>query len=612
MAPPRTVGRYEILGEVGHGGMGVVYLARQADLERTVALKELGSALAPDQRLAERFVREARMAGSLTHPNIVTVHDYFEHAGTPYIAMEYLPNGSLRSLIGTLDIAQIAGVMDGVLAGLGHAERSQIVHRDLKPENLMVTVDGSVKIADFGIAKALNEVGVDLTVAGTAVGTPAYMAPEQAAAGAIGPWTDLYAVGATAYELLCGHVPFHDEPGPMAMMTRRARESPPLLTTQRADVDAELAEWVARLLEPEPGRRPQRAADAWDTLEEIVIRLLGPRWRRGARLSQRPATAAATPQVAPVPTEPRSGPAGAETGAFATYLGQPVPGAPPPAKPPEPPRAEPADTPAVPAAASATEQDLFLTYDRPIPAATPPPPPSPPPPPDPPAQRPPPVEQKTMVYATPPAPSSAPIPDPPVDAERPAEPPPGASWVWPTVRRNRGSRRGPIAIGLLLALLAGGGGLAFALTRGSGPSAITNTSDATTTQKPAGHKFDARLNSKIDTLLADSAATRKQVVDNMGGDLSSEVAARKDQIARCRSLPKITKGPGADVPGMLCDALQAALRADQKYAARDVSGGNTISQQQAQPLKRKFADAYRALCSQLGLTPSTSADPNVF
>jgi hypothetical protein len=201
-----------------------------------------------------------------------------------------------------------------------------------------------------------------------------------------------------------------------------------------------------------------------------------------------------------------------------------------------------------------------------------------------------------------------------MDAERPAEPPPGASWVWPTVRRNRGSRRGPIAIGLLLALLAGGGGLAFALTRGSGPGANTTNRETTTTQKPAGHKFDAGLNSKIDKLLADSAATRKQVVAALGsgGDLSAAVAARQEQVARCRNLPKVTSGPGADVPGMLCDALQAALRADQKYAAGDVPAGNTISQQQAQPLKSKFAAAYRALCSQLGLTPSTSADPSVF
>lgn len=218
-----------------------------------------------------------------------------------------------------------------------------------------------------------------------------------------------------------------------------------------------------------------------------------------------------------------------------------------------------------------------------------------------------------MVYATPPAPPRAALPERPMDAERPAEPPPGASWVWPTVRRNRGSRRGPIAVGLLLALLAGGG-LAFALTRGSRPSAIPTSSNTTPTQKPAGHTFNAGLNSKIDTLLADSAATRKQVVAALGsgGDLSAAVAGRQEQVARCRNLPKVTSGPGADVPGMLCDALQAALRADQKYAAGDQTGGDAISHNQARPLKSKFAEAYRALCSQLGLTPSTSADPGVF
>ena len=154
----RTRGdRYEILREVGRGGMAMVYLARQTDLDRFVALKELGAFHASDPSFAQRFLRELRVAGSLSHPSIVTVHDYFEHDGTPYIAMEYVERGSLRPYVGQMDLAQVAGVLEGLLAGLAQAEQHGIVHRDLKPENLMVTSDGRVKIADFGIAKATHE-----------------------------------------------------------------------------------------------------------------------------------------------------------------------------------------------------------------------------------------------------------------------------------------------------------------------------------------------------------------------------------------------------------------------------------------------------------------------
>src|SRR5215213_10289980 len=135
----KTVGRYEIVRELGRGGMATVYLARQTDLDRFVALKELGTFHAADPSFAQRFVRESRVAGALSHPNIVTVHEYFEHDGTPYIAMEFVPGGTLRAHVPDMPLAVMAGVVEGVLAGLAHAEEYGIVHRDLKPENLMVT-----------------------------------------------------------------------------------------------------------------------------------------------------------------------------------------------------------------------------------------------------------------------------------------------------------------------------------------------------------------------------------------------------------------------------------------------------------------------------------------
>jgi len=143
----RTVGRYEIVDELGRGGMATVYLARQVDLDRLVALKELSALRQSDPTFARRFLRESRLAGSLNHPNIVTVFDYLERDGVPYIAMEYVAGGSLRPQVGRLSLSQIAGVLEGVLAALDHAHGRHVVHRDLKPENVMeTTVERTVKI----------------------------------------------------------------------------------------------------------------------------------------------------------------------------------------------------------------------------------------------------------------------------------------------------------------------------------------------------------------------------------------------------------------------------------------------------------------------------------
>ena len=137
----RTVGRYEILEELGRGGMATVFLASQTDLDRSVALKELSAFRQSDPSFTQRFLRESRLAGSLSHPNIVTVLDYFEDDGMPYIAMEYVTGGSLRPHIGHMSLTQVAGALEGMLSALDHAEHHQIVHRDVKPENVLVTAD---------------------------------------------------------------------------------------------------------------------------------------------------------------------------------------------------------------------------------------------------------------------------------------------------------------------------------------------------------------------------------------------------------------------------------------------------------------------------------------
>ena len=309
----RRVGRYELVREVGRGATAIVHLARQTDLDRYVALKELAHFHAADPAFIERFLRESRVAGSLNHPNIVTVHEYFEHDGTAYIAMEYLERGSLRPLIGRLTTEQIAGVLEGLIAGLAHAESRGVVHRDLKPENVLVTSSGGVKVADFGIAKALeSEQGAPLTLSETIVGTPAYIAPEQAQSGAVGPWTDLYALGVVAYELLSGEVPFHDSPVAMAVLLQHVNDPVPPLRTKRPELDPALARWVERLLAKDPRDRPRSAAVAGDELDEILIGALGARWRRQSRIPEtvpetpvRPSASRATAVTSSMGSSPR-------------------------------------------------------------------------------------------------------------------------------------------------------------------------------------------------------------------------------------------------------------------------------------------------------------------
>src|SRR2546423_7379858 len=280
-----SVGRYEILDELGRGGMSSVYLARQVDLDRLVALKELGALRSSDPSFARRFLREAQLAGSLSDPNIVTVYDYFDHDGAPFIAMEYLEYGSLRPHIGHMTLAQIGGVLQAVLAGLAVAENRDIVHRDLKPENLLVAGNGRVKIADFGIAKATNEVGLGtaLTSTGVAVGTPNYMAPEQATAPGIGPWTDLYSVGVMALQFFVGRPPFSATDNALGVLMRQAHEESPAVRDLDASVDPRLSDWIGRVVSKDPSSRPESATLAGDEVQDSLMPLHRDLWQREAQ-----------------------------------------------------------------------------------------------------------------------------------------------------------------------------------------------------------------------------------------------------------------------------------------------------------------------------------------
>ncbi len=343
------------MGEIGRGGAAVVYLARDLDLDRLVALKELRVSGSRPEDFARRFLRESRVAGALSHPNIVTVYEYLEHDGSPYIAMEYLERGSLRPYVGTLAPATLAGVLEGVLAALTCAESAGVVHRDLKPENIMVTGDGRVKLTDFGIAKATQKVGADQfeTAVGMTVGTPSYMAPEQALGEPVGPWTDLYSVGIMTWEHLVGHVPFSDATStPTAVLLRHVNEDIPAPIAARPDIDPALSEWVTRLVANRPDGRPQKASEAWDALEQIVVAQLGPLWRRDAGLTEEhsgrspaigtpdpvdrfgafPVIAKPAAEIGAPTPQPQGPPAPDDEAAYYTYLGEKA-AAPAPADP---------------------------------------------------------------------------------------------------------------------------------------------------------------------------------------------------------------------------------------------------------------------------------------
>jgi serine/threonine protein kinase len=335
------VGRYEIVRELGRGGMARVHLARQLDLDRLVALKELLELQREDAEMVGRFLRESRLAGALNHESIVTVLDVFQHDGVRYIAMEYVPRGPLRPWVGRIEPAQLGGVLESVLAGLAHAHAAGVVHRDLKPENLMVTAEGRVKIADFGIARALADSQGTMfrTATGVAVGTPAYMAPEQAMAQEIGPWTDLYAVGVIAYELVSGSVPFSaDEP--LAVLLAHCREEPPPLVDRAPGVPWPIAGWVHRMLAKDPAQRPESARAAAEELDEHLLQVLGPRWRRGSRLERDPDAAPPVTTAATPTTEGWTTVAGDAPPTLA-----PEPADPPPSTPTPAPAAATADLP---------------------------------------------------------------------------------------------------------------------------------------------------------------------------------------------------------------------------------------------------------------------------
>jgi len=262
-------GRYEILGKLGEGAMGVVYRALDHGLGRIVALKMLSAELGGDDELQTRFAREAEAIGHLSHPNIVTVYDLGEADGHLYMAMELLEGDDLRALQERqveVPLADRVRILAQICDGLGYAHSRGVVHRDVKPANLVVTAAGKVKVLDFGLAKVATR--ETITRAGMILGTPDYMSPEQATGKPLDHRTDIFSAGAVFYEFLCREKPFRGKTLHSVLYQILSEEPDPLLTLN-PELPSRLCAVVHRMLRKDRAERYSSFEDAGRDLRLI-------------------------------------------------------------------------------------------------------------------------------------------------------------------------------------------------------------------------------------------------------------------------------------------------------------------------------------------------------
>src|SRR5262245_1471604 len=278
-------GRYRLEERLGTGGMGQVWLARDTQLDRHVALKLLGTDADP-----LRFEREAQAIASLSHPNICRLYDYGSAGGRVYMVFEYLPGGTLEDRLaggGPLDDRESERIVAEVAAGLAHAHDRGLIHRDLKPTNIVFDDEGRAKIADFGIARVAGK--DTLTEAGTLMGTAAYMSPEQAQGGPVTPASDVYSFGVLLYRTLTGRLPF-ESASAVDLLRRQLTEEPMPVRAVRPDSPASLA-WVAESsLAKNPGRRPPDGRALADLLSGDMAPTLVAGGAAATRVMQPPAS----------------------------------------------------------------------------------------------------------------------------------------------------------------------------------------------------------------------------------------------------------------------------------------------------------------------------------
>lgn len=275
---PAQLGRYVIQSELGRGAMGVVYKATDSVLERTVAVKTVNITLEREyaEKYEQRFYQEAKAAGGLNHPNIVTVHDVGKAGDVVYMAMEYIEGVELRTLIGEgrpLRVAQAVSIAAQVAEGLAFAHQRGVVHRDVKPANIMVVANGPVKITDFGIARMRGS--GDLTQTGTLLGSPKYMSPEQVIGKRADQRSDIFSLGVILYEMLCGAAPFNGE-NVTALMYQIVNFVPPGPSSINNAVPELLDYILAKMLAKPLDQRYADAAELARDLRECERQLSAP------------------------------------------------------------------------------------------------------------------------------------------------------------------------------------------------------------------------------------------------------------------------------------------------------------------------------------------------
>ena len=264
--------RYQIQSTLGTGGMAVVYLARDTLLARPVAIKALREDFSSDEGFRERFRQEARAAANLSHPNIVTVHDFGLDSGRLYIVMEYLPGTNLKAMIqqrGKFSVEETLSLIAQAAEGVGYAHRAGLVHCDVKPQNFLVSPDENLKVTDFGIARALSTIHPE-EKNDVVWGSPQYFAPEQASGLAPSPASDVYSLGVIMYEMLTGRLPFiSKDPNELV---RLHQEVPPIPPRRfNPDIPPAIEQIILKLLAKEPASRYRTADQLARILKSIDL-----------------------------------------------------------------------------------------------------------------------------------------------------------------------------------------------------------------------------------------------------------------------------------------------------------------------------------------------------
>jgi len=267
----KTLGSYQLVEQIGQGGMATVFKAYQPSMDRYVAIKILPSHFTQDATFVARFTQEARVLARLEHPHILPVYDYGEQEGITYLVMRYIEAGTLHDLIaqqGTLNLREVVRLMGQVGRALGYAHDQGVIHRDIKPSNVLIDPQGNAFLTDFGIAKIVAGTA-NYTGTGAVIGTPAYMAPEQGLGKPLDARCDIYALGVMLYEMVTGQVPF-DAETPLAVMMKHVYDPLPLPRFFRPDIPEVIERVILKALAKMPEDRFQTALEMVETLERAV------------------------------------------------------------------------------------------------------------------------------------------------------------------------------------------------------------------------------------------------------------------------------------------------------------------------------------------------------